>query len=47
MGCEKCEALKQAEPGEIVSVEKDGIVVATGNGTALKLTEVQPAGKKE
>lgn len=42
----KCETLKQAEPGEIVSVDKDGIVVATGNDTALKLTEVQPAGKK-
>ncbi|MFN2746177.1 MULTISPECIES: methionyl-tRNA formyltransferase [unclassified Bacillus (in: firmicutes)] len=42
----KTSAGKQGEPGEIIAVEKDGIVVATGNSTALKLTEVQPAGKK-
>ncbi|WP_270573321.1 methionyl-tRNA formyltransferase [Bacillus glycinifermentans] len=43
---EKVSAEKQAEPGEIIAIEKDGIVVAAGNGTSLKLTEVQPAGKK-
>lgn len=33
-------------PGKIVSIEKDGFVVATGNTTAIKITELQPAGKK-
>lgn len=47
MGREKMPSLKTGRAGEIVTVEKDGIVVATGNDTALKLTEVQPAGKKE
>ncbi|KAA6476469.1 methionyl-tRNA formyltransferase [Bacillus swezeyi] len=43
---QKAVGAKQAKPGEIISIEKDGIVVASGNETALKLTEVQPAGKK-
>jgi methionyl-tRNA formyltransferase len=33
-------------PGTIVAVEKDGFIVATGNSTAIKITELQPAGKK-
>jgi methionyl-tRNA formyltransferase len=33
-------------PGTILSIEEDGIVTATGSSTALKITELQPAGKK-
>ncbi|MDL5040445.1 methionyl-tRNA formyltransferase [Heyndrickxia coagulans] len=35
-----------AEPGTIVTIKKDGIVVATGSTTGIKITELQPAGKK-
>ncbi|WP_243289921.1 methionyl-tRNA formyltransferase [Bacillus sp. FJAT-47783] len=34
------------EPGTIVNIENDGIVVATGDNVAIKVTEIQPAGKK-
>jgi methionyl-tRNA formyltransferase len=37
---------KTERPGTIVAVEKDGFIVATGNSTAIKITELQPAGKK-
>lgn len=37
---------KTGTPGDIIALEEDGIVVATGNKTALKLTDIQPAGKK-
>ncbi|MCB7068606.1 methionyl-tRNA formyltransferase [Caldifermentibacillus hisashii] len=37
---------KIEQPGTIVAVEKDGFIVATGNSTAIKITELQPAGKK-
>lgn len=43
---EKVPAPKKAEPGTIVDIAHDGIVVATGNETAIKITELQPAGKK-
>jgi methionyl-tRNA formyltransferase len=33
-------------PGTILSIEEDGIVTATGSSTAIKITELQPAGKK-
>ncbi|WP_413380051.1 methionyl-tRNA formyltransferase [Alkalihalobacillus sp. 1P02AB] len=32
--------------GEVIKVEENGLIVATGNETALKLTEIQPSGKK-
>jgi methionyl-tRNA formyltransferase len=35
------------DPGTILSVEEDGFVVATGDTTAIKITELQPAGKKK
>ena len=35
----------QASPGELVAVDKAGVVVATGAG-ALRLIDIQPAGKK-
>ncbi len=34
------------KPGTIVKVEKDGFIVSTGDNTAIKVTELQPAGKK-
>lgn len=37
----------KAEPGTIISLEDDGIVVKTGNQTAIKITELQPSGKKK
>lgn len=33
-------------PGEIIRLEEDGLLVATGNNTAIKITELQPSGKK-
>ncbi|TYR77574.1 methionyl-tRNA formyltransferase [Rossellomorea vietnamensis] len=36
----------KGSPGEIVSVEEDGIVVATGSDTSIKITDLQPSGKK-
>ncbi|ELK21716.1 MULTISPECIES: methionyl-tRNA formyltransferase [Anoxybacillus] len=44
---EKVPASSQAKPGTIVAVEQDGIIVATGNETAIKITELQPAGKRK
>ncbi|MFL0470987.1 methionyl-tRNA formyltransferase [Priestia sp. 179-F W1.4 NHS] len=35
-----------SKPGTVLSLEEDGFVVATGNETAIKVTELQPAGKK-
>ena len=35
-----------AAPGTVVNIEDDGIVIATGNETAIKITELQPSGKK-
>lgn len=34
------------EPGTIVEIQNDGFVVASGNKTAILVTELQPAGKK-
>ncbi|KGX88500.1 methionyl-tRNA formyltransferase [Pontibacillus litoralis] len=34
------------QPGEIVRLEEDGFVVVCGDGKALKLTDIQPFGKK-
>jgi methionyl-tRNA formyltransferase len=34
-------------PGEITAVEEDGFVVGTGNSTSIKITELQPSGKKK
>lgn len=33
-------------PGTIMKIEDDGFTVATGNGTAIKVLELQPSGKK-
>ena len=44
---EKTTAGSNEMPGTIINIEKDGIVVATGNDTAIKITEIQPSGKKK
>ncbi|OLO40841.1 methionyl-tRNA formyltransferase [Alkalihalophilus pseudofirmus] len=39
--------VKKAEaPGTVIAVEEDGFIVRTGNEIAIKVTELQPAGKK-
>lgn len=43
---EKIESTPEADPGTVLYTDSDGPVVATGNGTAIKLTDIQPAGKK-
>lgn len=35
-----------SSPGEISGIEKDGFIVSTGNETAIKITDLQPSGKK-
>ncbi|OIJ17782.1 methionyl-tRNA formyltransferase [Anaerobacillus alkalidiazotrophicus] len=37
---------QQADPGVIVAIEEDGFVVSTGDETYIKVTELQPSGKK-
>lgn len=36
----------KGEPGEVIVIEEDGFVVATGDEIAIKVTELQPSGKK-
>lgn len=43
---EKVEGHQNLNPGEIIEVQNNGIVVATGNQTAIKITDLQPSGKK-
>ncbi|HDX9576951.1 TPA: methionyl-tRNA formyltransferase [Bacillus pseudomycoides] len=43
---EKISVTEKAEAGTVVAIEEDGFVVATGNETAIKITELQPSGKK-
>lgn len=44
---EKVQSNEEANPGAILLIEEDGIVVSTGNKTAIKITELQPSGKKK
>ena len=44
---EKVPCKDDVTPGTIIGVEEDGFVVAAGNKTAIKITELQPAGKKK
>ncbi|WP_366249577.1 methionyl-tRNA formyltransferase [Terribacillus aidingensis] len=37
----------EGAPGEIAAIEADGIIVVCKENTAVKLTKVQPAGKKQ
>lgn len=34
------------EPGTIIDIAKDGFLVATGNDVAIKITELQPSGRR-
>ncbi|WP_458413944.1 methionyl-tRNA formyltransferase [Schinkia sp. CFF1] len=43
---EKVPANQDNKPGTILSLEDDGVIVATGNNIAIKITELQPSGKK-
>ena len=43
---EKVVTSKTETPGTILSIETDGVVVATSNQVAIKLTDIQPSGKK-
>ncbi len=43
---EKLKVTQQALPGTVIDLHKDGIVVACGNQTGIKIIELQPAGKK-
>ncbi|WP_456275544.1 methionyl-tRNA formyltransferase [Bacillus sp. AK128] len=42
---EKLDSPSSGKPGEVIRIDEDGVVVATGNQTAIKITELQPAGK--
>jgi len=44
---EKREINDNVEPGVILAIEKDGFIVGTGDKVAIKITELQPAGKKK
>lgn len=44
---EKISSPARKEPGTIIAIEEDGFIVASGNDTAIKVTELQPAGKKK
>jgi methionyl-tRNA formyltransferase len=42
---EKVSGQKMEVPGTIINIESDGFSVSTGNGTAIKIIELQPSGK--
>ncbi|RSK51673.1 methionyl-tRNA formyltransferase [Bacillus canaveralius] len=42
---EKINSSADAAPGTIIAIDADGFIVATGNQTAIKISELQPAGK--
>ncbi len=44
---EKVDYKESAKAGTIVKIDDDGFIVATGDETAIKITELQPAGKKK
>ncbi|MFT8320886.1 MAG: methionyl-tRNA formyltransferase [Bacillus sp. (in: firmicutes)] len=44
---QKVNASSQAAPGTISDILKDGLIVSTGSTTSIKITELQPAGKKK
>jgi methionyl-tRNA formyltransferase len=43
----KLSGMKESAPGTIIDVREEGVVVATGNETAILITELQPSGKKK
>jgi methionyl-tRNA formyltransferase len=42
---EKIQVEEQGDPGQIIRIDTDGLVVATGNSVAIKIMELQPSGK--
>jgi methionyl-tRNA formyltransferase len=42
---EKVRGFSENEPGTILKIETDGILISTGNETAIKIKELQPSGK--
>lgn len=45
-GSEKVTKVSNAEPGTIISIEENRILVKTGDDTAIAITAIQPAGRK-
>lgn len=43
---EKVAKQSDAQPGTIIAIEEDRIVVKTGDETAIAITDIQPAGRK-
>ncbi|GAA0299127.1 methionyl-tRNA formyltransferase [Gracilibacillus halotolerans] len=43
---EKSDIISDKEPGTIHAIEADGILIVTGSRKTIKITELQPAGKK-
>ncbi len=43
----KVETTSDAEPGTIIEINQDEIIVKTGDTTGLAITNIQPAGKKK
>lgn len=43
---EKVKTSTRGNPGEILALDEDGIIVSTGNETSVKIIELQPSGKK-
>ena len=43
---EKVNSTANAEPGTIINIEQDRIIVKTGDDIAIAITDLQPAGKK-
>ncbi|MFG6118190.1 methionyl-tRNA formyltransferase [Thalassobacillus sp. B23F22_16] len=43
---EKVAAPGKGEPGEVTNIQEDGFVVMTGDENGIKITELQPTGKK-
>ncbi|MGD6816219.1 methionyl-tRNA formyltransferase [Metabacillus sp. 84] len=44
---EKVSSTHPADPGTVIGIDSNGFAVATGNTTAIKITELQPAGRKK
>ncbi|PLR69951.1 MULTISPECIES: methionyl-tRNA formyltransferase [Bacillaceae] len=44
---EKMPNKNMSVPGTVIGIDSDGFVVATGDSTAIKITELQPSGKKK
>ncbi|AOV08310.1 methionyl-tRNA formyltransferase [Sporosarcina ureilytica] len=43
---EKVEVQSDAEPGTIIAIEQDRIIVKTGDDIGIAITDIQPAGRK-